>query len=141
MLKNWMVYLRNIAYFRNTYVHMCNYLQNPRVINDERNKIASINTTKDDIISDDDSGIEEVEEWIDLKNVTRLERNNYDSQGNSLRSSYSSSLSDVNNISTFCSKEDIHSQLLLEADFYVKAFPRRAFPSYIENILSLQSER
>ena len=58
-------------------IHMCNYLQNPRVINDERNKIASINTTKDDITSDDDSGIEEVEEWIDLKNVTRLENVNW----------------------------------------------------------------
>ena len=120
---------------------MCHYLQNPSAKNDELNLIASTNTTNDDITTDDDSGIEEIEEWISTKNIPRLEGSNYDSQGNSLRSSYSSSLSDVNNIQTFRSKEDIHSQLLLEADFYVKAFPRRAFPSYIESMLSPQSQR
>ena len=80
---------------------MCHYLQNPSAKNDEVNLIASTNTTNDDITTDDDSGIEEIEEWIDIKNIPRLEGSNYDSQGNSVGSSYSSSLSDVNNNQIF----------------------------------------
>jgi len=113
----------------------------PSAKNDERNLIANRSTRNDDITSDDDSGIEEIDEWIDIENVTRLEGNRYDSQGNSLRSSQSSSSSDIDCMLTFCSEKDIHSQLLLEADFYMKAFPRRAFPSYIENMLSQPSQR
>ena len=120
---------------------MCYYLQSPSAKNDERNLIANRSTRNDDITSDDDSGIEEIDECIDIENVTRLEGNRYDSQGNSLRSSQSSSFSDIDDILKFHSEEDIHSQLLLEADFYRKAFPRRAFPSYIENILSQPSQR
>ena len=120
---------------------MCYYLQIPSAKNHERNLIADSSTRNDDITSDDDSGIEEIDEWNDIESVSRLEGNRYDSQGNSLRSSQRSSLSDIDNISTFCSTEDLHSQLLLEADFYMKAFPRRAFPSYIENMLSQPSQR
>ena len=120
---------------------MCYYLQSPSAKNDERNLIANRSTRNDDITSDDDSGIEEIDEWIDIENVTRLEGNRYDSQGNSLRSSQSSSSSDIDCMLTFCSEKDIYSQLLLEADFYMKAFPRRAFPSYIENMLSQPSQR
>merc|ERR1712136_359584 len=113
----------------------------PIAKNDERNLIVNRSTRNDDITSDDDSEIEEIDEWIDTENVTRLEGNRYDSQGNSLRSSQSSSSSDIDCMLTFCSEKDIHSQLLLEADFYMKAFPRRAFPSYIENMLSQPSQR
>ena len=117
------------------------YLQNPSTENDERNLIDDSSTRNDDITSDDDYGIEEIDEWIDIENVTRLEGNRYDSQGFSLSSSQSSSFSDIDNILTSCSVDDIHSQLLLDADFYMKAFPRRAFPSYIENMLSQPSQR
>ena len=119
---------------------MCYYLQIPSAKNHERNLIDD-SSTRNDITSDDDSEIEEIDEWIDIEYVTMLEENSYDSQGNSLSSSQRSSLSDLDNISTFCSTEDVHSQLLLEADFYMKAFPRRAFPSYIENMLSQPSQR
>ena len=120
---------------------MCYYFQNPSAKNDERYLIAYRRIRNDGITSDDDSGIEEIDEWIDIENVTRLEGNRYDSQGNSLRSSQSSSFRDIDDILKFHSEEDIHSQLLLEADFYRKAFPRRAFPSYIENMLSQPSQR
>ena len=117
------------------------YLQNSSAKNDGRNLIANISTRNDNITPADDSEIEEIDEWIDIENITMLEENSYDSQGNSLSSSQRSSLSDLDNISTFCSTEDVHSQLLLEADFYMKAFPRRSFPSYIENMLSQPSQR
>jgi len=115
--------------------------KNPSAENDERNLIDNSSTRNDDITSDDDSGIEEIDEWIDIENVTRLEGNRYDSQGFSLSSSQSSSFSDIDNILTSCSVDDVHSQLLLDADFYMKAFPRRAFPSYVENMLSQPSQR
>ena len=130
-----------ISYKNRSLIHMCYYLQIPSAKNDERNLIVNRSTRNDDITSDDDSGIEEIDEWINIENITRLEGNRYDSQGNSLRSSQSSSSSDIDSMLTFCSEKDIHSQLLLEADFYMKAFPRRAFPSYIENMLSQSSQR
>jgi len=62
-----------------------------------------------------------------------------DSEGNSRRSSYDSqkssrrpsqySLDDTN-------EKDLDEQLLLEADFFAKAFPRRALPSYVSDRLS-----
>ena len=59
--------------------------------------------------------------------------NIYDSQGNSRRSS-SNSLNDTND-------NNLHEQLLLEADFYAKAFPRRSLPAYAADTLSGHVQR
>merc|ERR1712062_255104 len=67
-----------------------------------------------------------------------------DSEGNSRRSSYNSqkssrrpsqySLDDTN-------EKDLDEQLLLKADFFAKAFPRRSLPSYVSDRLSYNIHR
>lgn len=59
--------------------------------------------------------------------------NSHDSKGNSRRPSFYS-LNDNTEI-------NIHEQLLLEADFFAKAFPRRAFPAYVADTLSEHVQR
>ena len=57
----------------------------------------------------------------------------YDSQKSSRRTSHHSLMDTTN--------EDLDEQLLLEADFFAKAFPRRALPSYVSDTLSNNVQR
>ena len=66
----------------------------------------------------------------------------YDSEGNSRRSSvFDSQKSSRRSSQNDNLEKDLDQQLQLEADFFIKAFPRRALPSYVSHTLSTDLQR
>ena len=107
------------------------FLQNNDITINERKQIdIEISTFRE---PENHNETEKIDEFVQIENVTEMQQCIYDRQKDSLRSS-EIDLNDVNN-------NDIDSQIILEADFYTKAFPMRVFPSYVVDTLSPNSKR
>ena len=122
----------------------------------ENNPSCTITDVTEMVVTEMEDEIERTETFYDSKGNLRRSStcssqgnsrrsSGYGSEGNSRRSSVfdsqkSSRKSSQNGLNDIL-ENDLEQQLLLEADFFAKAFPRRALPSYVSDRLSTDMQR